>query len=650
LALHGERGDLDCVAAVHMHVDHHSPVVRKAAIVALGCLSPVDDAVAMMHLRRHLGSNDMEVQLVAFAALAQVAARGNKEVMHLMQEKSADEHAATRCAAMEAVGHVAIHGDIQALAHVRQGMTDSNASVRKASVTSFVQLVKQGDQRAALILIRCLEDMDDSVRQAAVQAVGSIVEKDNDAALGALSERLEHRYLWVSWAAAKALGEVAAPNQPNVVAAIVAHLGNESPSTRQVALQVLAQVASKGNELVINGLKSHLQHHDAGVRKTAVRALAKFGAGERQAIKAATKLLEHSKQRVRKSAVDALKLLVATQGIEQAQEELSERLHHNRSEVRLAAISGLVAIGVRNDLWVIEELVRAALDRDALVQEAATAAFEKLVDKGHPHAIFNLIGLLDIGGDGHALQATVQLLPRVAGCSDKSLQLVSSLLEKQSLLVRNSLFEALMQVSDQGYRQCVFAMCSCWEGSGAEEAPSGAGQTAYSLDSGVSVATQALSSCLLQPGIYLPEAVASALAHVGVRGEGVATDLHTCMSRRRWFIRWQSVEYMCRAALEINGAPACSTTSAKAFKIPLKRSPVEDKGPIIQLETLHRRDCPCVAHAKQPTKKAKTSHRPFTEDDGPSAQAHTLQHIDCKRPDAAADVKNPSKRARFAGA
>ena len=76
----------------------------------------------------------------------------------------------------------------------------------------------------------------------------------------------------------------------------------------------------------------------------------------------------------------------------------------------------------------------------------------------------------------------------------------------------------------------------------------------------------------------------------------------------------------------------------------------QDKGPIIQLETLHRRDCPCVAHAKQPTKKAKTSHRPFTEDDGPSAQAHNLQHIDCKRPDAAADVKTPSKRARFAGA
>merc|ERR1719316_2020071 len=97
LSLHAARGDLDSVAAVHLYLHHQSPTVRKTAIAAVGQLAPVDDATSMAHLRRNLGCLDMEVQLAAFAALARVAARGNQQVIKLINEKSMDGNVAIRC-------------------------------------------------------------------------------------------------------------------------------------------------------------------------------------------------------------------------------------------------------------------------------------------------------------------------------------------------------------------------------------------------------------------------------------------------------------------------------------------------------------------------------------------------------------------------
>jgi hypothetical protein len=117
------------------------------------------------------------------------------------------------------------------------------------------------------------------------------------------------------------------------------------------------------------------------------------------------------------------------------------------------------------------------------------------------------------------------------------------------------------------------------------------------------VATQALAMCLLHPSTRLPNAVETALGRAGVCGNRVAMDLNTCMSRRRWFIRWQTVEFLCGAALTVKtGAPACSTHSAKAARrIPC----IEKESPGPQQPALHRPDCPYVTDTKRPSKRAR---------------------------------------------
>lgn len=601
LAFHAVRGDIDSLAALRPYVDHSSLLVCIAAIRGVGRLAPVDDALSMARLQRQLRNQNTEVALAAFAALTTVAARGNKEVISIVSEKSVHADAATRCAAMEASARVAVHGDARVLANLKRGMDDSHGSVRKAAVESFVQLVTQSDPLAALEVIRCLEDMDDSVRQAAIRSVGVVMEGNNDMAYGALTQKLEHRYWWVSWAAAKALAEVAPKDEPIVIDAIVPRLAHESPTVRQVALQTLTDVASKGNIRIMESLKEYLLHRNAGVRRTAMKTLAKFGKGERTAIRIASKLLDHPKERVRKSAGEALKL-VDTNENEYVRREICERLKHARLETRLAALSVVSQIGDRNEPWVVEAICLSLLDKDGEVQEAAVTAFDKLVDRGHSHAIFSLLGLLDTSQQ-QCLQAMLFALPKVAGSGDKSLHLVSTLLEQQSIIVRSNLFDMHMQMSCRSYRHCDYAPCNCWDGATVGSTASAPKKLddAQKFRQGVQAATWALTLCLLQPGANLADAVKTALERVGACGEQVAADLKACMTHHRWFIEWPKIEFLCTAALAEKGAPVCSTTTAKAER--RLRTDKECTG--ASHPALHRPNCPCVAESKQPSKRAR---------------------------------------------
>merc|ERR1719253_1448403 len=121
------------------------------------------------------------------------------------------------------------------------------------------------------------------------------------------------------------------------------------------------------------------------------------------------------------------------------------------------------------------------------------------------------------------------------------------------------------------------------------------------MHQGVHVATWALSVCLLQPDVHFAEAIKMSLQRVGAKSDRVAQDLHKCMSCPRWFFQWQTIESLCKAALTLNGAPACSTTKAKKERklcIAYNRA-----GP--SQPALHRPDCPCVADAKRPSKRAR---------------------------------------------
>merc|ERR1719440_2688043 len=115
-----------------------------------------------------------------------------------------------------------------------------------------------------------------------------------------------------------------------------------------------------------------------------------------------------------------------------------------------------------------------------------------MVDVGHPYAVFTLISLLDLSDDGHSLQATLLALPKVAGAGERALQLVATLLEKQSPIVRGLLFDTLMTMTCDGYRHCALAACCCWKTGDSDEQ-----EDSSKLDSGSHVATEALTSCIL---------------------------------------------------------------------------------------------------------------------------------------------------------
>lgn len=648
LATQAPHGDLDSVAVVHLYLHDRLPAIRKAATAAVGRLAPTDHAKTIEHLRRHMSDLETSVQLAALIAIAQVSARGNQQVLDLMKQKSMEGDAATRGAATEAIGHVAMPGDAQVVAHVKQGMSDSNGNVRKAAVEAYARLSKQGDTHAALILIKCLEDMDETVRQAAIQAAVAMIHKDNDTAIRALCERLEHRYWWVSWAAAKVLGEVAPTDKPHIVDAVVSRLGHASPSTRQTALQTLSMVASKGNSRVIQALKTYLQHEDSGVRKVAVKAMSQFGRGEDSAIKITGALLESGRKSVRKSAVEALKL-VATHGNELAQQELCRRVGHRKPEVRLAALSTIMHVGCRNELWVIEAICQAMLDRDHTVQDAAGTAFDKMVDKGQPHAIFTLLGVHGLSGDDHVLRTALHDLPKIAGFSKRSLELVSALLARQSTTVKSAVFNTFMQMTNENYQPCVLAACCCWMPErlrSAIELP----VPFETADAGVCIATQALSTCLLQPETSLPDAIAAALQTVGTCSKTVVEELSACMNSPRWFIRWRTVEVLCRGALAAkSGLKTHATTSAKVAR--RSKIDIENQSPNAR-DRLHRPGCPCLAARfdKFSRKDSSTSLKAKRPALDKLCRQDSSTHLKTVRPRRVQEPERPAKRARFAGA
>lgn len=158
------------------------------------------------------------------------------------------------------------------------------------------------------------------------------------------------------------------------------------------------------------------------------------------------------------------------------------------------------------------------------------------------------------------------------------------------------MFNVCMKLVNKNYRECVYAPCSCWETAAVEV------QEALEEKRGVHVASQALSLCLLQPSTSLPDAVGGALRAAGGFGDCVASKLSACMSRRRWFVRWQNVELLCRSALGGTSSElALSTTTVKSAKME-RRS--EIKCGSGGQPSLHKPGCPYVASGTDSSRKA----------------------------------------------
>jgi HEAT repeat protein len=459
-----------------------------------------------------------------------------------------------------------------------------------------------------------MEDMDEDVRQAAFRAVTYNISKDNDIAVRALVTQLAHCYFWVSAAAAKALKEISV-KEIEIVNILLSRLGDENMAVNQQAVELILRIAPKGDSCIIQGIANYLQSTDAGVRHLVMEVLKKIGKGDDVTIKAVIFLLQQPEIHVKRSALKALEFL-ANKGNEMVLEVVDQHLKHNNVEVRLAALSAISKLANQNNPLAIEGLCHCLSDTDTKLQKLAAASLTKLVDKGNPHAVRMLCGLVDAPGD-HTLRTLVPLLSEVAGCSRESLELVSSMLQRQSKMVRSAVFEEVTQIKDTDYKQCTFTICACWdpECTGADKASSlqecvqhgGAAcdETTDLQTVGVRIAAQALSSCLLHPGTPFPVALAEALKTAnGRRSCGsrpvrvMPGILDTCMKHDCWPIRWDVIEQLCRAsATVVNDSVSAMVTFKRKARKPDRDTSV--------VACLHRRDCPHLDESTKPPKRAR---------------------------------------------
>jgi len=369
---------------------------------------------------------------------------------------------------------------------------------------------------------------------------------------------------------------------------MTSHLDDENIEVREAALEALSRVAPKGHPPLIETLIKSTQCKDKGIRQFALKGLAKLGRAGGNVIKGLGNVLKQVNSMLAPMLLMDLKT-AAEHGKEKLLADLMTRLKHESVELRLNAITTLVRISDQKDPLFIQAICTGLLDSDAGVQEAASSAMDKSISKGHPFAVLALFGLLDIQNK-LLLRRVVEVLPRVAGTCEQSQQLLSSLLQEQSGHVRSAIFHVLATTVDKNYLYCA-SVCSCWR----PNINPSASTTATSEDCeecpvGVSIACQALSCCLLQRHVHFADAVLTALRRAGSSGDAAATLLRECMSLKRWFVEWQTIEDVCSAAAAGTlAATHMATLSAKREHEP----PVDSS--FSTHASLHHPECPCAS-------------------------------------------------------
>jgi hypothetical protein len=340
-----------------------------------------------------------------------------------------------------------------------------------------------------------------------------------------------------------------------------------------------------------------LRHEDEGVRQVAAKALGRFGKGEEIVVKAVANLLQEPRQSFRKTALKALRL-VANIGDDLAVEEVSQHLKHSNNEVRIDALVAVAHIAGRNDYLVLDGICFNLLDRDVRLQKAAAASFDKCVDTGSSLALHMLLGHVDLtSDDDHSLRTMVQALPRVTGSGDEAVELVASVLQRQSMAVRSALFDALLQLVSRNYARHTIPLCDCWAtyGLGVEFLPASGQAPDDSCDVShrvVQIAARSLSLCLLRPNNRIPDMLAKVLNAAGRNGDSAATILSRCMSHDRWFLRWEAIEYLSKVVFLAQGDEHMLTSLVSAVDG-------------VSLCCLHRSGCPCTDGNPNPPKRPR---------------------------------------------
>ncbi|MCB9644699.1 MAG: HEAT repeat domain-containing protein [Myxococcales bacterium] len=298
--------------------------VRRILILGLGEQKHKAGSAAK-ELGQALRDGDVEVQLAAVRALAQIGGPGAKILREALQEHPFWR---VRYLSARALGLWKRGGRASQTA-LRKGLTDSDRRVREVTIGALGQLGRAslGNLRIALkndwwfiraraaryiaelkpkdaveLLTPLLEDDNEQARQAAAKMLGQLGTKALPALINALSQK---RFLSLRWIAAVEIGRFRSEATP-AISALTEALSADDARVRLAAAEALSYIGPAA-QASAEALSKRIQDPDERVRLTSAEALGNLGEQAAEtAIPALKKGLKDSNPKVQKICAQSL--------------------------------------------------------------------------------------------------------------------------------------------------------------------------------------------------------------------------------------------------------------------------------------------------------------------------------------------------------
>lgn len=206
-------------------------LVRKAALLSLGLMSPKGDGNLIQALSTALEDPAIEVRTIAMQMLPQVADQGDPALLAAVAVRLEHPLSFVRWSAVEVLPRLAAVGDPGLVAVVAARLKSPEAHARQAAVELLPTVSQYGDQNVVRAIARRLADEQVGVRRAAVQAMTRVPRLVDGSLPELLAGSLDHPDERVRWVAVEAMMQASA--EPDAVAAVVRGLQDRSRAARE---------------------------------------------------------------------------------------------------------------------------------------------------------------------------------------------------------------------------------------------------------------------------------------------------------------------------------------------------------------------------------------------------------------------------------
>jgi HEAT repeat protein len=493
-------GDAKALEAVAAKLKDPDASVRLAAARAVSGLGRSSGKTGVNAAFEALKARNTDVQCIAVQVLAQVATRGDDDVVPEVSDLLQSGEWSVRRAAVEALGFIAGADEVkaaadclqdehwlvrekaiatlEALAQVKGGKAEATkllacqceelrGCLRMQAVAALANIADHGDRHAMAAVAKRLTDADDHVRRSAVEALARIGKGSRYAAAAAVV-RLANDDFRVRRSATDALEQVVEPGDPSVLCVVAAQLENESWASRRSVAAALKKLEVPGGRVAVAAAAQKLDHNDWSVRRKAVQtvqALADPPDNDPVVVKTLTALIDDDDWSVRLAVAEALKQ-VAGHGDDNAITAACALTADKDEEVRKAALEGLERFAKGKEVFMtIDAVVQCLEDPVEEIRETAVTALA-VVAPGARSAIKEVVRKL-MHEKEYVRNAAVMAIKGITPQHDKrTIQKLLALSSHEESWVRESVEQALAAISSSQERAAIAAAASFFAGAG----------------------------------------------------------------------------------------------------------------------------------------------------------------------------------------